>query len=383
MRKILTTLVAVIMAAMNVTAQETGAEQFSVATLNVDGLPQKILVMKLNPDGPGDTGTARIGKYLQRKGYDLVMLQEDFNYHGVLSVWLEDDYKMDEWSGDLGVEGRGIDFLHLQNHRFECDGLMTCWKKDLAVTPSARTAWTSNFGKFSHANDEMVTKGFRRYDVTLRSGTRLVVYNMHMDATLDEDEAENNAMKDHDARMAQWAQLKADVLEHLDTRPIIIMGDLNSLYGRDEVKDAFIDAINDTGRGTASDVWIELKQGGVYPTTKTEATAGEETLDKILYINPATGTKIQPVAFSIDREGYLHDGKPLGDHWPVAATFQVGDRKGGEAVGVEEVHSSQFLDKPSGKAERTVHSYYNLNGQRVSQPNRGVYIDNGQKTVIR
>lgn len=371
MKRILLMVVAAMMAIVNVSAQEEAAEQFSVATLNVDGLPQKILVVKLNPDGPGDVGTARIGKYLQKKGYDLLMLQEDFNYHGVLSVWLEDDYKMDEWSGDVGVEGYKIDLLHLQNHRFACDGLLGCWKNDLTVTSTDRTAWTSNFGKFSHANDEMVTKGFRRYDVTLRSGTRIVVYNMHMDATLDADEAEGNAMKDHDARMAQWAQLKADVLEHLDTRPIIIMGDMNSLYGRDEVKEVFIDAINDSGRGTVSDVWVELQQGGVYPTAKTEADAGSETLDKIIYINPATGVKIQPVAISVDRDDYVYDGKPLGDHWPVAATFQVGDRKGGEAVGVEEMLSTQG----------TVSSYYNLNGQRVSQPRKGVYIVNGRLKI--
>ena len=175
---------------LTASAQEDG-EQFTLATLNVDGLPQKMLVLKLNPDGPGDTGTARSGKYLQKKSYDLVKMQEDFNYHGVLAVWLEDDYKLDEWSGTLEL-GMNIDFLHLQNHRFACDGLMACWKNDLQVTPAARTPWTHNFGKFSHANDEIVTKGFRRYDVTLRGGERIVVYNMHMDATLDEDEAEQN-----------------------------------------------------------------------------------------------------------------------------------------------------------------------------------------------
>ena len=51
--------------------------QFTIATLNVDGLPQKILVVKVNADGPGNGGTARIGKYLLKKGYDLLMLQED------------------------------------------------------------------------------------------------------------------------------------------------------------------------------------------------------------------------------------------------------------------------------------------------------------------
>ena len=178
-----------------ISAQEAG-EHFSIATLNVDGLPQKTLVLELNADGPGDAGTARIGKYLKNKGYDLVMMQEDFNYHGVLSVWLEDDYKMDEWSGDVGIEGHDIDFFHLQNHRFECDGLMACWKNDLQVTAAARTPWTQNFGKFSHANDEIITKGFRRYDVNLRSGDRIVVYNLHMDATMEEDEIEMKGEKD-------------------------------------------------------------------------------------------------------------------------------------------------------------------------------------------
>ena len=347
-------------------------EQFSIATLNVDGLPQKLLVVNLNTDGPGSAGTARIGKYLQGKSYDLVMMQEDFNYHDVLIVLLEDDYLFDEWSGDIGVEDRSIDFLHLQNHRFTCDGLMACWKNDLTVTPVGRTAWQKNFGKFSHANDEIVTKGFRRYDVTLRSGDGIVVYNMHMDATLTEDEIEEKDAKDTEARMAQWLQLKDEVLQNLDSRPIIITGDLNSLYGRDDVKTQFIDAINESGRATVSDVWVEMRQKGVYPTEKrTETTAGDETLDKILYINPALGTQIQPVAFSIDREGYQYDGKPLGDHYPVAATFKVLSDK---STGIRALQDEK-------ENATTDHAIYNLNGQRVSKFYKGIIITNGEKII--
>jgi endonuclease/exonuclease/phosphatase family metal-dependent hydrolase len=381
MKKIL--VMVAMMAAVSANAQRSGVtvmgeqqnEQFTLATLNVSGLPQKILVVKVNPDGPGDTGTARIGKYLAKKGYDLVMMQEDFNYHGVLSVFLEDDYKMDEWSGDVGLDGHKIDFLHLQNHRFDCDGLMTCWKNDLQVTAAGRTPWTQNFGKFSHANDEMVTKGFRRYDVTLREGEHIVVYNLHMDATMSEDEAEDNCQKDHDARMAQWAQLKEDVLKNLDSRPIIIAGDMNSLYGRDEVKSEFIDAIQESGRGTVSDVWVELQRNGVYPSEKTtEATAGDEALDKILYINPAIGTNIQPVALTIDRDGFLYEGKAMSDHWPVAATFQV-LKNAGETTGMEE--SKKVAD---GESEK----FFNLGGQRVSQPQSGIYIEQqGEKAEKR
>lgn len=338
--------------------QDSG-ERFTVATLNVDGLPQKILMVKVNTDGPGNAGSARIGKYLMKKGYDLVMLQEDFNYHDVLSVILEDDYKMDEWSGDVEVVGHTIDYLHLQNHRFECDGLMGCWKNDLTVTPAGRTPWQQNFGKFSHALDEMVTKGFRRYDVTLKSGDRIVVYNMHMDASDNKDVAEQKDEKDREARMAQWTQLKEDVLKNLDSRPIIIVGDMNSLYSRDDVKSVFIDAINDSGRGTVSDVWVEMKK------------QGDETVDKILYINPVMGTKIQPVAFSLDKEGYQNEGKPLGDHYPVAATFQIVTKA---ATGVEDVRSN----------EEDVRRVYDLRGQEVTQPRNGIYIEQkGEKSDKR
>ncbi len=382
MKKILVMAATAMMAfGGNTTAlcQDAG-EQFSVATLNVDGLPQKILMVKVNADGPGDIGTARIGKYLAKKGYDLVMMQEDFNYHGVLSVFLEDDYKLDEWSGDVGLDGHKIDFLHLQNHRFECDGLMACWKNDLTVTSATRTAWTQNFGKFSHANDEMITKGFRRYEVTLRDGTDIVVYNMHMDATLNEDEAEGKGDKDREARMAQWAQLKEDVLQQLDSRPIIIAGDMNSLYGRDDVKGEFIEAINGTGLATVADVWIELQQNGVYPTAKTEAEAGDETLDKILYINPTEGSKIQPVSISIDREGYLYDGKPLGDHWPVAVKFQVASQN---VVGISE------LDIDGKGSDMSNSSIYTIDGRKVvnSSQRKGLYIerngDNSKKRIVK
>ena len=343
-------------------------EQFSIVTLNVDGLPPKISVLNINPDGPGDAGTARIGKYLQKKGYDLVMMQEDFNFHNVLTVLLEDDYQFDTWSGDVGVDGHKIDFLHLQNHRFSCDGLMACWKNGLSVTPAPRTPWQQSFGKFSHANDEMVTKGFRRYEVSLTDGTLLTVYNMHMDASDEADEVEQKDGKDREARRSQWLQLKDDVLQHLGSHPVIIVGDLNSHYSIDGIKGHFIDAINESGLGTVGDVWVELEHQGVYPDERS-ASSGE-TIDKILYVNPAAGTKIQPVAYSLDRSGYQHDGLPLGDHYPVAATFQVVSG----ATGIVETTVN-----PSSRA-----TFYNLHGVPVEQPRGGIYIERqGEKGKAR
>lgn len=362
----------------SLTAQEN--EQFSVTTLNVDGLPQKILVIKVNPDGPGDAGSARIGKYLLKKDNDLLFLQEDFNFHGVMLPFLEDDYKNDEWTGDVGLDGQKIDYLHLQHHRFACDGLMAFWKNDLTVTPAQRTAWKQNFGKFSHAMDEMVTKGFRRYEVTLRSGARIVVYNMHMDASDDADVDDGVDTMDKEARMAQWMQLKEDILSQLDARPVIVLGDVNSLYRRDDVKKQFIDAIAETGRATVSDVFIELQKDGKYPEYDKDAQVkdedgdvlGGETLDKILYINPTLGTQLKPVSFRVEKEDYLYEGKPLGDHYPLSATFEIM-----RSTGI----STTLQDEGEKSGDKVV---YDLSGRRVSQPHGGFYIEqSGEKANKR
>ena len=371
-RTIATALLA--MLCMGASAQQP--ETFSVATLNVDGLPQKILVINVNADGPGAVGTARIGKYLTKKGYDIVCMQEDFNYHDVLIPWMEDDYSNDTWSGDIGIEGRDIDFLHLQNHRFECDGLCTFWKKDITLESTERTAWKASFGKFSHALDDIITKGFRRYEVTLANGLSLLVYNMHMDASDDKDELEGKDAKDKEARQVQWQQLKDEILSRIDTRPIIIMGDMNSFYGQDDVKKVFIDAINGSGKGTVTDVWVELQNKGLFPETKDDGISGGEVLDKILYVNPASGTQIKAVSMKLDIDGYLQDGKPLGDHYPLAATFQI-LRRDSPVTNV-----NGLMDAEQDDAE-----YYNLGGQRIGQPTKGLVIErqrqDNKKRIIK
>ena len=357
-------------------AQE--AETFSIATLNVDGLPQKIFVAKVNPDGPGGGGSVRIGRYLLKRGYDMVFMQEDFNYHEELTVPLEDDYQMDSWTGDLGVEGRQIDFLHLQNHRFECDGLMGAWKNDITLTSASRTPWKANFGKFSHALDEIVTKGFRRYDLTLPGGLQIVVYNMHMDAGDTADEREGKDSLDRDARLKQWNQLRDEILTRLDTRPIIVVGDLNSYYCRDQIKSNFVDEIEATGRATVNDAWVELQNNGTYPDpvegivcceTDGNILESGEVLDKVLYVNPANGTGIHAVSYKLDTKDYQHDGKMLGDHYPVSVTFQIGSKR---PTGIETVSSAKAP------------SHYNLNGQRVDSHALGIVIErNGENTHKR
>ena len=363
---------------MTVYSQEP--ETFSIATLNVDGLPQKILVAKVNSDGPGGGGSVRIGRYLLKRGYDMVFMQEDFNYHEELTVPMEDDYQMDSWSGDVGVDDRQIDFLHLQNHRFECDGLMGAWKNGITLTSTSRTAWTASFGKFSHALDEMVTKGFRRYELTLTGGQQIVVYNMHMDAGDTADEREGKDSLDRDARLKQWSQLRDDILTRLDTRPVIVVGDLNSYYCRDQIKNNFIDEIEATGRAKVYDAWVELQNNGKYPAPVDGIVCCEadgnslesgEVLDKVLYINPTSGTGIYAISYQLDTTGYLHDGKMLGDHYPVSVTFQIGN---GKTTGIEEIVNCKSSNS----------KWFDLQGRRVDSHASGIVIEhNGEKAHKR
>ena len=376
-------MVAILIICFTQTGYAQEAETFSITTLNVDGLPQKILVAKVNPDGPGGGGSVRIGRYLQKRGYDMVFMQEDFNYHEELTVPLEDDYQTDAWSGDVGVDGRQIDYLHLQNHRFECDGLMGVWKNGITLTSTSRTPWTANFGKFSHALDEMVTKGFRRYELMLTDGLQIVVYNMHMDAGDTADEREGKDSLDRDARLKQWNQLREEILTRLDTRPVIVVGDLNSYYCRDQIKSNFIDEIDATGRAKVYDAWVELQNGGKYPAPVDGIVCCEangnilesgEVLDKVLYINPTSGTEIHAVSYKLDTTDYQHDGKMLGDHYPVSVTFQIGSRK---PTGIVNVNRETI----------TNNRYYDLQGRRVDGHAHGIVIErnreNTHKRIIK
>ena len=295
---------------------------FSVLTLNVDGLPGKIFVFDVNADGPKSEGSERISEYLASKDCDFLCLQEDFNYRWEIWSRLFASYDHDEWSGGITLEENEIDFAHLQNFRFECDGLNAVWKKGITPKRHERVAWNSSFGKFSHDFDDIITKGFRRHEITLSDGKEVVVYNMHMDASSDRDEEKGNDARDREARQAQWVQLREYILDNMDARPIVVAGDMNSYYHRDDIKTVFIDAIEATGRAVVKDAWVEACNNGTYPALGSDAIEGE-TLDNILYISPIGGYGLKLVSFEKDEKGYKRDGVPLGDHYPLIAKFQI------------------------------------------------------------
>lgn len=306
-------------------------QEFSVATLNVDGLPEKFLWLKVNPNGPGKRYTPTIGARLVEGRFDFIGVQENFNFSEALFAALDSAYFHDEWQG--GIFG-GSEFNPFRM-RISVDGLNGFWRQGAVILQDESSArWSRSCGKIKHANDALARKGFRRYDLILWESQReVVVYNLHMDASDIRDELTGADKRDQKVRLQQWAELRDHILEHLDSRPVIVLGDLNSFYAHDNVKSLFFDSLAESGKATAHDVYIELECGGEFPVyqkgpvaegQRDEWTARGESLDKILYINPVGGQALEPVSYRVHQEGFVReDGvTPLGDHYPVSATFR-------------------------------------------------------------
>ena len=147
---------------------------------------------------------------------------------------------------------------------------------------------------------------------------------------------------------------------------MLLTGDFNSYYTRDDIVAAFIDPIQATGRATVGDVWIEKYRNGVYPKVGGEKDA-EELLDKILYVNPVGGIGLKPVTVTVDMAGYQYKGKPLGDHYPLLATFSV---EGRNTTGIDELTH----DNTSGES-------FDLQGRPASRSSKGIHISNGHKYI--
>lgn len=358
------------MAAVLLTATSAAAQQdntFKVMTLNVDGLPAKILFFDVNANGPASVGSELISEYVASKDCDIVAMQEDFNYRWEIWSRLFAGYNHDEWAGGILTEECKVDYAHLHRNKFVTDGLNMSWKKECQSTLYERVAWEKTFGKFSHDFDDMITKGFRRHEMTLQNGLELVVYNMHMDASTSRDEQAGNDVKDRQARQSQWEQLRDHIMAHMDKRPVIIMGDMNTLYHRDDAKTVFIDYINQSGRATAGDVWVELQRDGNYPVYG-QTDDLDEMLDKVIYINPKdTDTPIVPQLVEWDKAGYMHEGKPLGDHYPLMVTFSAQ----GIMTGVSTVQQAQHDDAPA----------YTVQGTKAAPDQKGLLITEGKKHI--
>jgi len=298
---------------------------FTAVALNVDGLPNSIATIDLNPDGPGADGTKKISQYLASKNYDFIGCSEDFNYHGSLISSLQDNYSWGTVRATLSVGDLPWSQIIQGKFRFDTDGLNLIWKNTLAASNESWTQWKD---MESTDGNQYVKKGYRHYDMWLGGNAIIDVYILHMDA------GDTNATW---SRESQWRQL-ADAINDSDhSRAKLIIGDTNSRYTREDVITNFINRLSNDF--TMSDVWVEFYRNGIYPTTAMDNLTDQtdptdyskyEIVDKIIYINPTAPNTVRltPQVFRIEQD-YTYGNvegndntTPLGDHRPVVVTFK-------------------------------------------------------------
>ena len=294
---------------------------FKAGALNVDGLPEEIAGVTVNEGGHGAEGTTVANNYLANTGWDIIGVAEDFNYHEELTAAPFSDYY------NFGAHGGSVGVLSL--FRSDTDGLGIAVAKWLnfpgADTKGTVYTWTAYNGYTNNGADGLVTKGFRMYTVTFDTGIAVDVYVLHMDA--------GSSDGDISMRETQLGELATLVIKNTNTnkRPVIIIGDTNCRYTRENLKAGFIDVINAESNLTIKDAWVELVHNGEYPVYPSDAmmvhTYGNqkgEVVDKVFYIN-TTDTDI-----TLKANNYWNDAAALtiSDHTPVMVNFTIEDPDG-------------------------------------------------------
>jgi endonuclease/exonuclease/phosphatase (EEP) superfamily protein YafD len=326
MRSVFTALTTAVLAAsalgLTAPAAQAAGGTFSVLSYNVAGLPEGIS----SAPTPRAPSTTAIG---QRLGpYDLVHVQEDFNYHANLYAADAHPYRTPT-SGGAGI-GSGLNSL-----------------STLPVDELERVRWNSC--QFD-SGDCLTPKGFTFTRLRLAEGVYVDAYNIHTNAgTNDGDQA---------SRAANLSQLTAYIATHSAGNAVVVMGDTNTRYTRaaDTIR-AFAAA------NGLTDAWVRLERGGVPPAAGSDPLVCDETavtnaceiVDKVLYRGNKQIT-LDATYYNNEHDAFLDaSGAMLSDHDPVTVrfswtadpAFRLSDRFGGP-------HGTPFSDldgvSPAGRA---------------------------------
>lgn len=259
-------------------------DTISVITLNVAGLPEGL------SSGDPVKNTSEIGRRLN--AYDLVAVQEDFNYNHFLYGTAKHKFKT-SWMGPVPL-GDGLNVLS----NYKISGLK-------------RFKWQKCNGA-----DCLTPKGFSYQQIEIYGGVKIDVYNIHANA--------GSAQKDYVARRANLIQIFEYIDQNSKDRPVILLGDFNSRYTRSA------DTLEVFYQLEFADTWVEVARGGIFPDKNDNSlmecgnpSSGDcETVDKIFY-RSNDQVKFKVLDYQKPREEFQRDGKDLSDHIPISSLFEV------------------------------------------------------------
>lgn len=339
-----------LLCALPIMAQNS--KTFKVACLNIDGLPPKVDVtgiteVKLNPEGPQAEGTAKMSELVAQKGWDFFGISEAFNFNEEFLSKIKDLYSTGKFRDAIPTKLNGIqalDYIKLSGlsvsedtvkKSFDTDGLNILYKNSVSVSNEKMVGWKMRNGVTKNGADMLIDKGYRYYTVSLGPGLDIDVYLLHMDAETTE--------RDNVARAVQIKQLVEAIKATDNKRPIIIMGDTNCRYTRDDLEGLLINNINADPRFEIHDPWVDYMWDGNYPTLGSNALmVGQyghqkgEVVDKIFYINNKDAdAQLTAHGYLQDMDFTYPDGSEISDHFPIVIKFSIESTKGGVAAGTK------------------------------------------------
>ncbi|WRZ89016.1 jacalin-like lectin [Streptomyces sp. NBC_01007] len=315
-------------AASPATAADSGT--FSVLSYNVAGLPDGIS----SAPTPRASSTTAIGGLIAP--YDIVHVEEDFNYHAALYAADTAHAYRTPTSGGAGIGS----------------GLNTLSKISYDTDDFERVGWNSCQ---VDSGDCLTPKGFTFMRERLAEGVYVDFYNLHTNAgTNDGDLA---------SRADNLNQLTAFIGTHSAGNAVVVMGDTNTRYTRSG------DTIAEFGAANGlTDAWVQVVRGGTPPAKGSDALVCDqsgttvpntcEVVDKILYRGSKLVT-LDATSYNNEHTRFLtSDGLMLSDHDPITASFtwsrntafQLSDQFGGP-------HGDYFNDiakVPAGARATTV-----------------------------
>ncbi|WIM94038.1 endonuclease/exonuclease/phosphatase family protein [Actinoplanes oblitus] len=259
---------------------------FKVLSYNIAGLPD--ILSSAETDRA--TATTAIGGRLT--GYDVIHVQEDFNYHAYLYA-ADSHAHRTPTSGGAGI-GSGLNSL--SSFPYDTDDF-------------ERTRWNSCQ---YDSGDCLTPKGFTFSRVRLAEGVYVDFYNLHTNAgTNDGDLA---------ARADNLRQLTAFIGSHSRGNAVVVMGDTNTRYTR--AGDTIADFVAANG---LTDAWVQLERGGTAPAKGSDPLlCGADTcevVDKILYRSGGF-VRLAATSYHNEHESFrTDDGVMLSDHDPISAGF--------------------------------------------------------------
>jgi hypothetical protein len=280
---------------------------FTALTYNVAGLPEGLS----SAPTPRDTATTEIGRRLAP--YDIVHVQEDFNYHANLYAADAHPYRTPT-SGGAGI-GSGLNSL--SDHPYDAGDF-------------ERVHWNSCQ---LDSGDCLTPKGFSFMRERLADGVYVDFYNIHTNAGTNSG--------DQASRADNLNQLSGFIAAHSKGNAVIVMGDSNARYTRTGDTIAAFAAANGL-----TDAWVKLERGGVAPAIGADPLVCDESaitdtcevVDKVLYRGSKLVT-LNATAYHNEHAGFLEtsSGLMLSDHdpisvrfsWSANAAFQLSEQFGG------------------------------------------------------